>query len=136
MDNKKLWEDFTKSEQTILLNHWVYYYGGIVMTLKDLEDFNTLSETRQDDIFNHIVTCFIYKRSIQSSMLIMCLRDNKIEDLFNTSLSIDNIEDSKKDLYYKARRIISNELLDTFINPELSNTGVEIIIEETPQKHM
>ncbi len=50
-------------------------------------------------------------------MLIMCLRDNKIEDLFNTSISVDNYEDTKKDLYYKVRRIISNELLDTFINP-------------------
>ena len=59
MEQEKNWEEYTKEEQTTLLNHWVYYYGGIIMTLKDFEDFRVLSTTKQDEIFDHNISYLI-----------------------------------------------------------------------------
>ena len=31
MEQRKTWEEYSNEEKTTLLNHWVYYYGGIIM---------------------------------------------------------------------------------------------------------
>ena len=138
MKNNKRWEDFTKEEKTTLLEHWFYYYGGLIMTLKDLEDFREISSTRQDEIFAHIVTNYIFRNTIKSNMLLTFLREDKIDELLNASLSIDNFSEDKRNIYEEIRIIISNELLNTFINPEPSvPMDLEVIITDNgPTKHM
>lgn len=118
MGNKRLWEEYTEEEKTTLLNHWFYYYGGTIMTLKDIEDFRALSETRQDEIFNHIVTNYIFRRTIQSNLLVACIRDNKVDELFNHSLTKKDLKQEQEEIYERVRSIISNELISTFISPE------------------
>ena len=117
MEIKKTWEEYTKDEQTTLLNHWVYYYGGILMTLQDFSDFRILSSTRQDEIFNHIVTILLFKNTIQSSLLVTCMREGSINDLFAHSLKREDLTEETKPIYDSARKFLSAELINTFINP-------------------
>ena len=137
MENNKRWEDFSEGEKTTLLEHWFYYYGGLIMTLKDLEDFRNISTSRQDEIFAHIVTNYIFRNTIQSNMLLAFLRENKIDELLNASVSVNNFSEDKRSVYEEVRVMISNELLNTFINPEPSiPMDIEIIIDDGPTKHM
>lgn len=138
MGNKKTWEEYTSEEKTTLLNHWFYYYGGIIMTLKDIEEFRKLSASRQDDIFNHIVTSFIFQNTIKSNLLLTCLREEKIDELFTHSLTRELFTDERLNKYEEARRIISEEILNTFINPELPvpmDVAIVISDDEEPKKH-
>ncbi len=135
MNNKKDWEDYTDEEKSTLLNHWFYYYGGTFITLKEMEDFRKLASERQDDIFDHIVTSYIFKNTIQSNMLIACMRSNKVDGLFEVSLTEDKLDDEDVDFYRNVRRTISNELLNTFISPEPSvPLDIAVIIDDEPQK--
>ena len=118
MSKEKSWEEFTPEERTSLLNHWFYYYGGVVLTLKDFADFRTISTTRQDEIFDHIVTSFIFQNTIQSNVLVACLRQQKLDELFSHSLTRAMIQESALEQYEAARRMISSEILNTLINPE------------------
>ncbi len=132
MNNKKKWELLTPEEKTTLLNHWFYYYGGIIMTLKDMEDFRKLSKSKQDDIFDHIITIFLYKRTIQSNMLIKALREGKIDELFACSLDYgDIVEYQQENIYEEIKQMIFDELLQTFIYPQPPvPMDVAIVIEE------
>lgn len=138
MSSKKVWEEYTPEEQTTLLNHWFYYYGGVVMTLKDLENFRNLSTTRQKDIFDHIVTSFIYQRTIKSNLLIACLREDKTEELFKQSLHRESFTEDLLEKYEHVRQEITEEIFNTFINPEPPvPMDIAIVIEDDhkPKKH-
>ena len=131
MEQRKTWEEYSNEEKTTLLNHWVYYYGGIIMTLKDIEEFRLLSSTRQDELFNHIVTNYIFRNTIQSNMLLFFLREGKINELLNASVSINDFSPERRSVYEEVRNMIANELLDTFISPEPSiPMDIEIVIKK------
>ena len=137
MEQRKTWEEYSNEEKTTLLNHWVYYYGGIIMTLKDIEEFILLSSTRQDDIFNHIVTNYIFRNTIQSNMLLFFLREGKINELLNASVSINDFSEDKKDVYLDVRNEICNEIVNSFIKPKKSEPmDIEIIVDNGKTKHM
>ena len=105
----KKWEDYSKEEQTNYLTHWFHYYGNMMYNFQELEDFRELAKTRQDDIFNHIVTEFLFQNTIQSGMLLTCMRDNKIEELFQTNLTREKVLEVNKDGlsdYEKIRDIV------------------------------
>lgn len=109
----KKWEEYTKEEQTGYLIHWFCYYGNMIFNLQELEDFKKLAETRQDDIFNHIVTIFICKDTIQSGMLFSYMKEDKIDELFAVSLTKEKIPETEKDdlsAYEDIRNIITTEL--------------------------
>ena len=134
MEKSKKWEDFTSEEKTNLLNHWFHYYGGVLMTLKDIELFDELSKIKQDAIFNHIVTLYIYKKTIQSNMLISFMRENKLADLFSANLVRPMLSNKALEFYEEVRDIISNEIYKTYLKPEPPvPMDVEIIVEE-PKK--
>ena len=135
MELKKDWEDYTKEEQTTLLNHWFYYYGGIIMTLKDIEDFRLLSATRQDEIFNHIVTNYIFRHTIQSNLLVACMRENKVDELFNHSLKREDLKPGKEEAFNDIRKMLSSELITTFIDPQPSiPMDIGIVVEDEPRR--
>ncbi len=136
MEKNKKWEDFTSEEKTNLLNHWFHYYGGVLMTLKDIELFDELSKIKQDAIFNHIVTLYIYKKTIQSNMLISFMRENKLADLFSANLVRPMLSNEEAlEFYEEVRDIISNEIYKTYLKPEPSvPMDVEITVEEPKKK--
>lgn len=93
MEAKK-WEDYNKEEQTNYLVYWFNYYGNLIYNFEELEDFTKLAKTRQDDIFDHIITRSIYENTIQSGMLLTCMRNNKVEELFKTNLTREKIKEA------------------------------------------
>jgi hypothetical protein len=110
----KKWEEYSKKEQTNYLTYWFHHYGNILYTLQELEDFGKLASTRQDDIFNHIVTEFIFKDTIQSGMLLAYMRENKIEELFEMSLTKEKVEEVNKEgisEYNEIRDVIVKEII-------------------------
>ena len=137
MGNKKTWDSLTSDEKTTLLNHWFYYYGGVIMTLKDMEDFRALSNTKQDAIFDHIISSFMYRRTIKSNALVKALREGKIDELFSYSISFDDIvEYQLENVYEEAKNIIFNELLQTFIYPQPPvPMDVAIVIEDEDENN-
>jgi hypothetical protein len=118
MEKAKKWEDFTTEEKITLLNHWFYYYGGVVLTLKDFELFRKLTATRPDDIFDHIVTRYIYQSTIKTNLLVSCLRDETVDELLKSSIRREFVADPYIEKYEDTRRLISEEIFNTFINPE------------------
>ena len=46
----KKWEEYTKEEQKELLNHWWHYYGKVMYTLEEWEQFNKLIDKDSDKI--------------------------------------------------------------------------------------
>ena len=135
MPKDKKWEEFTEEEKTSLLNHWFYYYGGTIMTLKDIENFRKISGTKQDEIFNHIVTLYIYKRTIQSNLLVACLREQKTDELFAQSLKLEDVLEGKEQAFEDIRKMITNEILSSFIAPEPPvPMDIHIIVEDDGPK--
>ena len=101
------------------------------MTLEDMEQFRKLSATRQDDIFDHIITIYIFLKTIQSNTLVISLRNKKVDELFSHSLKRDMVKESILEQYEEVRRMISTEIINTFINPEPPvPMDIGIIIED------
>ena len=107
----KKWEDYSKEEQTNNLIHWFHYYGGMIYTFKELEDFEKLAKTRQDDIFNYIVTSYIVMNTIQSNVLLMSMRQNKVENLFKASITKEVLKEEHLQFYEEVRDIIVKEII-------------------------
>ena len=116
IERKRSWQEYNSEEKTTLLTHWFYYYGGVIMTLKDMEDFRNLVVTRQDQIFNHIVTNYVFRDTIQSNLLVSAMRSDRVDELFSLSLSDEILKELDED--ETIRRRISDEIIETFINPQ------------------
>ena len=106
----KKWEEYTKEEQTNYLTYWFHYYGNMMYNFQELEDFRKLASTRQDEIFDHIVTEFIFRDTIQSGTLLLSMRKNKVEELFKTNLDRGKIKEEGLSEYEKIRYMIVAEI--------------------------
>jgi len=118
MEIKKTWEEYNKEEKETLLNHWFYYYGGMLMTPKDLEDFQSLSKTKQDEVFNHIVTNYIFNSTIQSNLLLMFMREGKVDEFLKHSIDPSKLSEENKAAFNDIRNMIAKEVSTTFLSPE------------------
>ena len=107
----KKWEDYSKQEQTNYLVYWFHQYGNMIYTFEELENFQKLAETRQDDIFNHIVTSFICMNTIKSGLLLTSMRENKVDELFEKSITKKIIEDEDLNDYEAIRDIVVKEII-------------------------
>lgn len=70
----KKWNEYTKDEKFSLLNHWFHYYGKLVYTLKELENFQDLVNKDSNKMFTAAVTCYIAGGN--SSLLLTGLRQD------------------------------------------------------------
>ena len=131
---KKTWETISPEEKRSLLNHWFYYYGGTVMTLKEMDDFNTLATQRPDDIFRHIVTISAFNHTIQSNLLLQCMQKGTLDELFGYSITPDQIVPGKEQEFEDYRSMIFDEILGTFVNPEPA-VPMDIVITVATQEH-
>ena len=107
----KKWEDYSKQEQTNYLVYWFHQYGNMIYTFEELENFQKLAETRQDDIFNHIVTSLICMNTIKSGLLLTSMRENKVDELFEKSITKKIIEDEDLNDYEAIRDIVVKEII-------------------------
>ncbi len=119
MESKKTGEEYSGAEKEALLNHWFYYYRGAQMKPKDLEDFKALSQSQQDKVFNHIVTNFIFNSTMQPDMLLYSIREGKAEQLIeHTQINPERLSEENREYYENIRRIVSSDVVETYINPE------------------
>jgi len=135
MEKVKTWEEYTKEEQTALLNHWFYYYGGMLLTLEDFDNFAKIVSTRQDDIFNQICTEYIVYRTIQTNMLVQSMRQGITDELFTHSIVITPDKTDIYPEYLKVRNTIVSEIAHTKEHPEPPvPMDIAIVVEEGPTK--
>ncbi len=118
MEIKKTWEEYSEAEKAALLNHWFYYYRGAKMKPKDLADFKALSQTKQDEVFNHIVTNFIFNSTMQPDILLYSIREGKAEQLITHTINPARLSEENREHYENIRRIVSNDVVETYLNPE------------------
>ncbi len=112
--NKETWENCTKDEKKSLLIHWFNYYGGIIMELNDLENFGNLIEEKQDELFDHIVTNCIFRDTIQTNLLVQCMRNNKLDELFGCNIKYEDVPDILKEKYNIMRNKLFLEIEGSF----------------------
>lgn len=136
MENMKItWENLTTEQKTNYLNFWFHYYGGVIYTLEELEQFMELAKTKADEIYNHICTLFIMRDTIQSSTLVMAMRQNKVDDLLAHNMnqgvieSLDIKPEDKKEMlaiYEETGEMIINEIAKSYSKRESS--GFDLIL--------
>lgn len=135
MEKAKKWEEYTPQEKTDLLNHWFYYYGGTLISFQEIEDFRTLALTRQDDIFDFIMTSLITSNTIQSNLLVYCMRQNKVDELFEHVVKFSSLPADEQQKLSSIKQRITDEIVGTFLNPEPPvPMDVAIVIEPNKGK--
>lgn len=115
----KKWNDYSLEEQSELLNHWWHYYGNIIFTLDELEQFNELIKKDSHKVLELAVANFIIGQSTQS--LIQAMRVNKVDNLMNALPSLENNDDEEfKAMYTKVENDLISILVESYNNPEPS----------------
>ena len=134
-ENRKKWDEFSKEEKTSLLNHWFYYYGGVIVTLEEIEKFGELAKTKQEEIFNYITTSLICNNTIQTNVLVACMRQNKVDELFEHVINVQSIEDeAARAQIEEVRNYIVKEMVHSYLYPEPPvPMSVEVVAPEEDQ---
>lgn len=83
---KKPIDEYTVDEKSALLKFWWYYYGKVMISLKEWETFNKLVETNLDDVLTVAVIALMYNKSSQD--IISAMRKNKLDTLFRRAQKI------------------------------------------------
>lgn len=139
-DNKKriVWEALSQEEKQGYLAFWFNYYGSELYTLKEYEDFLKIAKSKADEIYAYICTSFLFANTIQSTILLKAMRENKVDDLFKANITEDKIKDFKIDDSEKTellsdleevRTMIIGEIVKSFNNPEPSDYTIAIVPE-------
>lgn len=112
----KDFDDYTKDEQTALLLHWWYYYGKIIFTLEEIENFKKMIEKDSRQIL--ALATLGYYHGITNQPIIAAMRQNKMDELLAT---IPNFNDEKtKESFLTIEKDLIKELVKTYNNPEPS----------------
>lgn len=110
------WEEYPKETKKELLNHWWYYYGKMIFTLDEWNKFNQLVEEKPDLVFRAAVTSYLCGES--SQMLIMAMRNNKVDEYFSSLPNKDKFTKSQKKEYEKIERNFLVILSDSYDRPK------------------
>ena len=108
------WDILSTEEKTNILINWFIACGGRKCTDDDIELFKPIAQTKQEDIFNHIVMLYIHRRTIMSSMVLNALKDNRLELLLSWSLTPNDLDTNSINSYLENRNIVANELTSKF----------------------
>lgn len=114
---EKIWEDYTHEEKSDLLQHWWYYYGKMIITLAEWEEFNKLVKDNTDKVFDVAVINYVY--GVSSQPLICAMRENKVKELFESLPKIDEIQDEEfKTAYTQAKKGFIAMLIKSYNKPD------------------
>ncbi len=136
MEKAKKWEEYSPKEKTDLLKHWFYYYGGTLISFQELEDFESLALTRQEEIFDLIMTSFLTQNTIQSNILVFCMRQNKVDELFKHIVRYNALPEEEQERLKNVRQVLTDEIVGTYLEPEppVPMDVVITTVEKNPQK--
>lgn len=126
----KTWKEYTPKEQSELLQHWWYYYGKMMITLAEWEQFNHLVEKDSSKVLAIAVASYIH--GIGSQPLVMAMRENKVDELLASLPEIEEMEDEEfKRLYTQSENCLISMLVRTYNNPEPSlPMEPEVMVEQ------
>lgn len=133
MEKGKLWEEYSLEDKADILNFWFYYYGGVIVTLDEIEKFRELAKERPDDIFNYIVTSSFVQNTIQTNVLVACMRQDKLDELFATVINYEKLEENEKEYFRGLRKDLITAIVKAYHKPEPPvPMDVGIVVEEGP----
>jgi len=126
MENK-VWNEYSKEDQNNLLQHWWYYYGKIIFTMEEWDQFNKLIERDSNEIFELAVVSYI--NGLSSQPLIYAMRRNEVNELM---LRMRKLKTDK--FYEEAKKEFINILVKTYNKPEPSiPIKEEVMIEQAKE---
>lgn len=115
----KSFDEYTQEEKETILNHWFYYYGKSIITMKELELFNELVKNKTNMVWDIAVISYIDGYS--SYGLLNAMRSNSLEEYFETirkkKEDYYNFPPKKTYYFWKQNKLIS-EIVRTYNNPE------------------
>ncbi|MBE6160336.1 MAG: hypothetical protein E7157_04755 [Lactobacillales bacterium] len=123
----KNWNEYSSEEKNILLQHWWHYYGKILYTLDECEQFDSLLEKDIDKIFIAAIGSFII--GLSSQPLIDSMRRNNIDELLSALPEMKKLEDNE--MYHKVEVSLITQLVDSYNNQDFNT----LINQKTAKKH-
>ena len=131
----KKWNEYSSEEKSNILNFWFYYYGGVLVTLDEIERFRKLAMTKQDEIFNYITTSFIVNNTIQTNVLVAAMRQDKVEELFKSLIDEKQLEDKLRIRLEATKDSLIKEIVHSYLFPEPPvPMNVQIIVDDDDPK--
>ena len=113
----KEWKEYTDEEKKELLNHWWHYYGKVLYTFDEWEQFNELIDKNSNKIMELAVAGFIC--NITTQPLIAAMRKNQVDELLSTLPNLNEIKDEKfKEEYEKIKNIVIRHLVGSYNQPQ------------------
>jgi hypothetical protein len=113
------WEDLDAERKFELLDFWFYYYGGVPITWAEWKvDFKELAETYADQIFDYIITSFLFQKTIQTNLLVASMRAGKVKELFDSVINYSTLEEEDKKKIDPVRCSILEEIEESFAHPK------------------
>ncbi len=140
MDNKE-WGLYTQEEKEALLHHWLHYHGSAIVSGKDIIKFDVVTKKYTDDIYRVAVTGFI--NQMNAKVLVMALRNNCVEQLFNKVVRKENLNSTQKEIYESYEHEFIEMLVNSYNNPkaptplseeEIINQVKPLLIKRSMQK--
>ncbi|MDO4283310.1 MAG: hypothetical protein Q4D02_06685 [Clostridia bacterium] len=101
-----------------LLIHWWHYYGSMIYTLQELEDFRKLiAEKGEEKILEVAVASFICDDG-KNTMLLICMRENRVDELLATLPKIEEMSKEAREQYYKIKEEFLRQITHTYFHGE------------------
>ena len=125
MEEFTTWEDLPKNIKIILMYHWFSFCSSIEYTEKDIEMYEKIAQQKYDKIFDLIVSLAITTGDIDSMGLIMCMRENKIDELLDVVLDRSLFKGKEKIKYENTRILVLSDLVKTYFIAAMLNSGLD-----------
>lgn len=83
----KKWKEYTIEEKGELLNHWWYYFGKSLISPQDWIEFDKLTKTNADQLFD--IALFSYTQGESSQLLLEAMRSRRTAAILKYCSSSD-----------------------------------------------
>jgi hypothetical protein len=112
----KKFNDYTKDEQKKLLLHWWHYFGKVLYSLDELNQFNSMIDKNSNEVMMMAVLAYIYKQTSQP--IIASMREGKIEEFRAILPILDEEPKEIKEYFEKQELNLLTQIVKTYNNPE------------------
>jgi hypothetical protein len=97
-----------------LLLHWWHYYGKMIYTLDELEQFEgIIDKYGEDNVLEAAVLSYIMNDG-SPSVILISIQQGNVEELFNTLPDISKLEQRLQDSYRQDEEIFLKQISTTF----------------------